>query len=99
MATYDNSSPYAETNINEFYLDVMVNRPIPKLADDIIFSINETYKYRPDLLALDLYDNADLWWVFAQRNPDDLKNPLLDFESGKKIFLPKLSTLQEVLGI
>lgn len=98
MAGYSKKSAYASTPLNEFYLDMMVNRPIPKYADDIIFEITETYSMRPTLLAHDLYGDAELWWVFAQRNPDTLKNPLLDFASGTKIFLPKLSTLRTALG-
>lgn len=98
MATYSQKSAYSNTGVNGYYLDMMVNRPIPKYTDDVIFTINETYSMRPDLLAYDLYNDSELWWVFAQRNPDTLKNPLLDFKNGTKIFLPKLSTLRSVLG-
>ncbi len=98
MATYNKTTAYSDTSVNDFYLDVMENRPISKIEDDVLFEINETYKFRPDLLAYDLYDNAELWWVFAQRNPDVLVNPLLDFDVGVKIFLPKLTTLREELG-
>jgi membrane-bound lytic murein transglycosylase MltF len=63
------------------------------------FTINQTYQYRPDLLAHDLYGDSGLWWVFAQRNPNTLKNPLLDFKEGTLIYLPKISTLKSVLGI
>jgi len=98
MATYRATSAYKGTEISDYYLDVRLDRPIPKSADDILFTINETYSNRPDLLAYDLYDHADLWWVFAQRNPNVLVNPLLDFKTGTVIFLPKLSTLKTVLG-
>jgi hypothetical protein len=98
MATYGATSPYYTTGYSQFFLDVMVNRPIPRLTDDLSFVINQTYQYRPDLLAFDLYQNANLWWVFYQRNPNSLTAPPLDFVAGKKIFLPKLSTLQDVLG-
>ena len=43
----------------------MVDRPIPKLIDDLSMTINETYNLRPDLLAYDLYENANLWWGFC----------------------------------
>jgi hypothetical protein len=98
MATYGATSPYYTTGYSQFFLDVMVNRSIPRLTDDLSFVINQTYQYRPDLLAFDLYQNANLWWVFYQRNPNSLTAPPLDFVAGKKIFLPKLSTLQDVLG-
>jgi hypothetical protein len=98
MATYNSTSPYATTEYSQFFLDVMVNRDIPKLSDDQLFVINQTYQYRPDLLAHDLYDTAELWWVFYQRNPNSLTAPPLDFRSGVKIYLPKITTLRSTLG-
>lgn len=98
MADYSSTSPYYATGYSQFYLDVMVDRPIPRLTDDLSFVINQTYQYRPDLLAYDLYQTPTLWWVFYQRNPNTLTAPPLDFVAGKRIFLPKLSTLQETLG-
>ena len=97
-ATYDPTSPYYATGYSQFFLDVMVNRPIPKESDDQIFKINTTYQYRPDLLAFDLYDNAGLWWVFYQRNPNTLQAPPLDFKVDTVIYIPKITTLQSVLG-
>jgi len=98
MAEYSKKSAYADTPITEFYLDLMVDRPIPFNEDDELVVINDTYNLRPDLLAYDLYGDAELWWVFAQRNPDILKNPLGDFTNGTMIYIPKLETLKEALG-
>lgn len=98
MATYNSTSPYYLTGYSQFFLDVMTNRPIPKEPDDQYFEINATYQYRPDLLAFDLYDNSELWWVFYQRNPNTLQKPPLDFKSGTFIYLPKITTLRTVLG-
>jgi len=97
MANYDATSPYFLTGYNQFYLDVMVDRPLPKESDDLSFSINLTYQYRPDLLAHDLYSDARLWWVFYQRNPNTLTKPPLDFTIGTSIYLPKITTLKSVL--
>lgn len=99
MSDYNQASPYYTTGYSQFFLDVMVNRPIPKYPDDQYFTINKTYQYRPDLLAFDLYDNSALWWVFYQRNPNTLQKPPLDFMSGTQIYLPKITTLQSVLGL
>ena len=96
---YDSTSRYFETGYSQFFLDVMVNRPIPKEDDDLTFVINTTYQYRPDMLAYDLYQNAALWWVFYQRNPNTLTAPPLDFVVGVQIFLPKMPTLKSALGI
>ena len=98
MAQYDSTSPYFETTYSQFFLDTMVNRPIPKESDDLTFTINTTYQYRPDLLAFDLYGIAGLWWVFYQRNPNTLTAPPMDFKAGTLIYLPKITTLKTALG-
>jgi hypothetical protein len=98
MATYNATSPYYTTGYSQFFLDVMINRPIPSQSDDLPFTINQTYQYRPDLLAFDLYDNGGLWWVFYQRNPNTLTKPPLDFVIDTFIYVPKMSTLRTVLG-
>jgi hypothetical protein len=98
MASYNSTSPYFQTSYTQFYLDPMVNRPIPRETDDTFFEINQTYQYRPDLLAYDLYKDPGLWWVFYQRNPNTLIAPPWDFAVGTKIYIPKISTLRTVLG-
>jgi len=98
MAEYNSTSAYFLTPYSQFFLDVMVNRPIPKETDDQLFKINETYQYRPDLLAFDLYERSELWWVFYQRNPNTLTAPPWDFEAGREIYLPKITTLRTTLG-
>lgn len=97
-AVYDSTSPYYLTGYSQFFLDVMVNRPVPKENDDMLWEITQTYQYRPDALAFDLYNNAGLWWVFYQRNPNTLQAPPLDFAAGTRIYIPKLSTLKSTLG-
>jgi hypothetical protein len=97
-ANYSATSPYYLTGYSQSFLDVMTNRSIPKSNDDILFTINTTFEYRPDLLAYDLYSDAGLWWVFYQRNPNTLVAPPMDFAAGVAIYLPKLATLKTVLG-
>jgi hypothetical protein len=92
-------SPYASTKISPSgYLDLFTPRPIPVAGDDIIYEIRPAYNYRPDLLAYDLYNKKELWWVFSQRNPDVLKDPVFDFKTGTKIYLPQGSNLRKRLG-
>lgn len=98
MASYSSTSPYFQTGYTQFYLDPMVNRPLPRETDDTLFEINQTYQYRPDLLAYDLYKESGLWWVFYQRNPNTLIAPPWDFAAGTQIYIPKISTLRTVLG-
>lgn len=98
--SYNISSPYYNTAIvNNSYLDVMINRPIFSDPTDVYWQIEPQYNLRPDLFAYDMYKNADLWWVFAQRNPNTLKSPLFDFVQGTYIFVPKFSALQASLGL
>ena len=101
MATvkYKNTSPYFQTSTYGSFLDVMINRTITKKADDVLYEIDKVYENRPDLLAADLYGDGALWWVFASRNPNVLKDPLFDFRSGVQIYIPKKTTLHQDLGV
>lgn len=96
---YPSTSPYFTSSIvNNKFLDVMNNRPIPALGSDVFWTITQMYEFRPDLLAFDLYNDSRLWWVFAQRNPNRLKDPYFDFVTGLNIYIPKLNTLKQALG-
>jgi hypothetical protein len=101
MATvnYSKSSPYADTKPFGNFLDTLNYRSIPARPDDVMYTIDRVYKYRPDLLAYDLYGDAALWWVFAVRNPNTLKNPLGDFLPGVSIAIPKQATIKNALGL
>lgn len=98
---YPSTSPYKETEVfNDKFLDCMIYRPIPSFSSDVLYTIPEVYQYRPDLLAYDLYSDGRLWWVFAARNPNRLGfDPYFDFVAGVQIYIPKLETLRQVLGI
>jgi hypothetical protein len=84
MAQYESTSPYNRTTmIQNQYLD----------------TVQTQYTYRPDLLAYDLYGSEKLWWVFAQRNMDVIKDPVYDLVAGVKIYLPKGDNLAQQLGV
>jgi hypothetical protein len=97
---YPPTSPYYLTDVvNRQYLDIMVNRPIFSDPTDMYWEITPVYNLRPDLLASDLYNDSRLWWVFAQRNPNTIKDPLFDFVQGINIYVPKQNVLKSSLGI
>jgi len=98
-AVYSNSSPYYDTNIPSFYLDVATFRDIPIVNNDVLYVVTSQYQYRPDLLAYDLYGDVNLWWVFSVRNKDVIKDPIYDLYAGQSIYLPQMPTLRSVLGI
>lgn len=95
---YGNYSPYRQTDTYGNFLDVAKIIDIPANAGDVSFKVNKTYQYRPDLLAFDLYGSTELWWVFAVRNPNVIKDPIFDLRPGVEIFLPKKETLTNILG-
>ena len=99
MAKYSNTSPYFETPEIFDYLDILNPRTITAEDDDQSYTIERTYAYRPDLLAFDLYGTPRLWWVFAQRNPDQIEDPVYDFKPGVTVQLPKKDNLLKDLGI
>ena len=97
---YPATSPYYATGVvNGKFLDVMIDRPILRQQSDIYWEITLVYEYRPDLLAFDLYADSRLWWVFASRNPNRLKDPYFDFVKGVGIYLPKSDLLKQLLGL
>lgn len=98
-ASYKSSSPYYSTTTKGFYLDIMSFRNIPNTLDDPSYTILPQYENRPDLLAYDLYGDVNLWWVFAVRNKDIIKDPVYDMVSGVTIKLPQLNILKKTLGL
>jgi hypothetical protein len=97
---YPITSPYyASSTVNGQYLDVMINRSINGDPTDVYWEIPPVYNMRPDLLAHDLYNDSKLWWVFAQRNPNKLKDPLYDFVTGTSIYIPTLDSIKATLGL
>ena len=97
---YSASSPYYKTPfVSGRYLDILKIRPIPAEPDDVLYVIQVQYTHRPDLLAFDMYGDKNLWWVYAQRNIETLKDPIFDFEAGTEIFVPKGPKLKQLLGL
>lgn len=99
MATYSKSSPYYNTPSWGQFLDIWSSKTIPADVTDAHYQIDAAYNLRPDLLAFDLYQDTNLWWVFAVRNPDVLIDPLLNFRTGTVIYVPTKTTLKNALGI
>lgn len=98
-AVYAQGSPYLTTAVVDGYLDILNFRAIPKQADDVLYTITTVHALRPDKLAEDLYGDANLWWVFAARNPNTIEDPFFDFQVGRTIYLPKMATLKTTLGL
>jgi hypothetical protein len=98
MAIYKKTSPWYITKQNTLYLELLTLRPILTSDDDFKYVIENQYRHRPDLLAFDLYKDAKLWWVFAQRNKSILKDPIYDFSPGTTIFCPAKANIDAALS-
>lgn len=83
-------------SIDNFYLDVNYLAPMRPTTRDVEWTIDNRYDERPDTLAYELYGSSRYWWVFANRNPDILKDPIRDFKAGVTIFLPSEETVFNV---
>lgn len=95
---YSKYSPYVKTAVFGSYLDVASIPKILPAKDDATLTVTKNYEYRPDLLAFDLYGDTALWWVFAIRNPNTIKDPVYDMKVGTVIYIPKQTTIVQALG-
>lgn len=82
-----------QQTIDGVFLDINKLPNIRVTLSDEQYVIDPAYNERPDLLARQLYNNSRLWWVFALRNPDVIKDPIRDFTSGTEIFLPSAGSI------
>ena len=102
MATeYRPDSNYRITPIvNNKYLDIYTS-PIINTSDfettNII--IENKFNNRPDLLAYNLYGNSKLWWVFAMRNPNIIKDPIFDLYTGQIIMVSSPQRIKTLLDL
>ena len=99
MANYSITSPYFNTPQSNNELGILSGRAVPHENDDQSYTIAKEFEFRPDLLAYDLYGDVGLWWVFTNRNPDIIKDPIFDFKAGTIIRLSKKSSLLKALGV
>lgn len=95
---YSSTSPYNGTGTWGKFLDVWAGKTIPPAVTDARYEIDPPYNQRPDLLAYELYGDSNLWWVFAVRNPDVLKDPVFDFRAPTIIYVPTATTVKTALG-
>ena len=97
---YKSNSPWHKTRIvNNSYLDILSIRSVPAEKDDLLYTLQEQYTHRPDLLAHGLYEDHKLWWVFAQRNMDIIQDPVYDFVEGAIIRIPRQDDIEAGIGV
>ena len=84
----DWKSPYYLTPTQSRFLLYYVHRSIQPHKDDQIYKVVTQWVQRPDLMALDLYGDPDLWPVSGIRNA--LKDPCYDLTLGKELIVPSI---------
>ena len=95
MSTKFRKDSFIKNNqiLDGVFLDINKLPSIRVTLSDEQYTIDPAYNERPDLLAQALYSNSRLWWVFALRNPDVIKDPLRDFKAGTVITLPSAGAI------
>jgi hypothetical protein len=98
-ATYSITSPYYNTGTWGPFLDIWTGVTIPPDTGDALYQIDPPYNLRPDLLAYDMYQDSNLWWIFAVRNPDVIVDPVFSFVAPNIIYVPPKSVVYTALGL
>lgn len=99
VTKYSTTSPYHGTKQWGPFLDIWKSKTIPADVTDARYQIDPPYNFRPDLLAYDMYGDANLWWVFAVRNPNVLTDPVFGFIAPKIIYVPSKTVVYTALGL
>ena len=87
----------AET-LDDIFLGLNNLPTVQRTIKDEVYVIGHGYDERPDLLAHQIYGNTRLWWVFAMRNPDVIRDPIRDFKAGTQIILPSEESVQNLIN-
>lgn len=71
------------------------HRSIPSHFQDKVYPVGHMWVNRPDLMALDLYGDPDLWMVIPLRNT--LQDPIFDLTLGRELVVPPLEHVLKIL--
>jgi hypothetical protein len=92
----DWKSPYGATKVIGRFMGYYVHRKIPAHRNDVVRSIVSQWVSRPDLMALDIYGDPDLWIAIPTRNA--LEDPCYDLTLGRELVVPPLDHVLACLG-
>jgi hypothetical protein len=92
--TYDYSL-YRYTDSDGYFLGYYKPIEIPMDVSDYIIEIEPKYENKPKSLALELYGNTELSWIFAYFNKNVIEDPIFDLKSGMKIIVPTKERLMQ----
>lgn len=90
---FENFSMYKNTNNDSFYRSYYEPIGIEQDNSDYYIIITDEYNLKPGKMALALYGDAHLGWIFSYFNRDIISNPIFDFTTGKIIRVPTKTRL------
>lgn len=85
---YKKTSHLSQTPIVNGYTSSYEPPITPDFTKTTEFTITQRFNKRPDLLAYELYGDADYWWIFTIYNRNQILDPINDFTTGIKILIP-----------
>jgi len=83
---YKSTSAYHRTPIEGRFLMHYVHRPVPAHPNGQIVVVPYEWVNRPDIMALDLYGDDDLWMAIPLRN--GLQDPVFDITYERVLIVP-----------
>lgn len=86
--SYKKTSVYSKTKINKKFLDLYTPPININYENTREITLTAKHNLRPDVLAYELYGDADFWWVFILFNRNKIVDPIFDFKTGLKIRAP-----------
>ena len=101
MAQQSGKNQYANTSIDDFYLDI-ADLPFArniKTESLTYYVVTPKQQSRPDKLSYDLYGSSRFWWSIAILNRDQLKDPIRDLKTGMLLIVIKPEDVSSVLGV
>lgn len=94
IPSYDKNSKMSQYDIiyddqvqqirNGFYRSKFLN--YKKTANDVIYTVENQYQYRLDLIANKFYGSAQYDWIIEDAN--NIQDPIKDVIAGKKLIIP-----------
>jgi hypothetical protein len=96
---YDKYSRYVAGGVSETangFIEWWERSIFPSDSSDIVYTIENFYEGRMDLIASAFYDEPRFWWVIAQYN--NILDPFGETTAGRVILIPTKDRLFQMLS-
>ena len=96
---YDKYSRYIAGGVTERtdnFIEWWERSIFPTDPTDIVYTVEDVYANRLDLIAATFYSESRYWWVIAQYN--NILDPFSEISPGRILLIPTPSRLQLMLS-